>query len=114
MTERRQLTSAEGEIQMIAFNKIACVAPGKTAGALGFAHEVAAYIKSSYGVDVEVLLPIGGNPQRVAWSSRYKDLAAYEVVNTKIREDKHYWEMVNKSSDNFLPGSVRDSFWRVI
>ena len=114
MTERRRLTSAEGEIQMIVFNKMACIAPGKMASALGHAHEIAAYVKSTYGADVEVLLPIGGNPQRVAWSVRYKDLAAYEVVNTKLREDKHYWEMVSKNSDNFLPGSVRDSFWRVI
>jgi len=99
---------------MIVFNKMACIAPGKMASALGHAHEIAAYVKSTYGADVEVLLPIGGNPQRVAWSVRYKDLAAYEVVNTKLREDKHYWEMVSKNSDNFLPGSVRDSFWRVI
>jgi hypothetical protein len=99
---------------MIVFSKVACIAPGKIASALGHAHEVVAYIKSTYGVDVEILQPIGGNPARVAWSARYKDLAAYETVNLKMRDDKHYWEMVSKNSDNFLPGSIRDSFWRVV
>jgi hypothetical protein len=63
---------------------------------------------------VEVLVPIGGNPQRVAWSVRYKDLAAYEVVGNKLRDDKQYWEIVSKNSGLFLPGSIRDSFWRVV
>ena len=97
---------------MIAFNRTANIAPGKTASAIGFAHEIAAYMKSAYEVDLEVLLPIGGNPQRIAWSTRYKNLAALETVNEKILADKQYWTMVGKSSDNFLPGSVRDSIWR--
>jgi len=31
-----------------------------------------------------------------------------------MRDDKHYGEMLSKNSDNFLPGSIRDSFWRVV
>jgi hypothetical protein len=104
--ERRRLASAGGRVKMIVFSKVACIAPGKAASALGHAHEVVAYIKSTYGVDVEILLPIGGNPARVAWSVRYKDLAAYEAVNMKMRDDKHYGEMLSKNSDNFLPGST--------
>jgi hypothetical protein len=99
---------------MIAFNRVACIAPGKTSSAIAFAHEITAYMKESYGVDLEVLLPIGGNPQRIAWSARYKDLAALEAVNTKILGDKKYWEIVGKNTDNFLPGSPRDSLWRTL
>lgn len=99
---------------MIAFNRTAGIAPGKTASALGFAHEIAAYMKSTYGVDLEVLLPIGGNPQRIAWSTRYKDLAALEAVTTKLTADKKYWEIVGKHSDNFVAGSMRDSIWRIV
>ena len=99
---------------MIAFNRVASIAPGKTASAIGFAHKIAAYMKRAYGVDLEVLLPIGGNPQRIAWSARYKDLAALETVNTKLLADKRYWQLVHKNSDNFLPGSVRDSLWRTV
>lgn len=99
---------------MIAFNRTACIAPGKTASALAFAHEIAAYMKDAYAVELEVLLPIGGNPQRIAWSARYKDLAALDAVNGKILADKKYWEIVGKNSDNFLAGSVRDSMWRTV
>jgi hypothetical protein len=99
---------------MIAFNRTAGIAPGKTANALGFAQEIAAYMKSTYGVDLEILSPIGGNPQRIAWSTRYKDLAALEAVTTKLTADKKYWEIVGKHSDNFVAGSMRDSIWRVV
>jgi hypothetical protein len=90
------------------------VAPGKTGTAIAFAHEIAAYMKSAYGVELEVLRPIGGNPQRVAWSARYKDLAAMEEVSTKSLADKQYWAIVNKGSDNFVPGSMHDSIWQTV
>ena len=99
---------------MVVFSKTASIAPGKTPSALEHAHEVADYVTRTYGIEVEVLVPIGGNPQRVAWSVRYKDLAAYEGVSNKLRDDKQYWEIVSKNSGLFLPGSIRDSFWRVI
>lgn len=99
---------------MIAFVRTAGVLPGKTRAAIGFAHEVAAYMKSAYGVDLEVLRPIGGNPQRIAWSARYKDLAALEAVNAKSLDDKGYWAIVNKGSDHFVAGSMHDTIWQTV
>lgn len=99
---------------MIAFNRIVSIAPGKTSGAIKFAHEIAAYMKEAYQVDLDILLPIGGNPQRIAWSTRYKDLAAYDAIGAKVLSDKHYWEVIGKGADNFLAGSMHDSIWRVI
>lgn len=99
---------------MINFVRVAGVAPGKTAAAIGFAHEMAAYMKSAYGVELEVLRPIGGNPQRIAWSARYADLAALEVVNTKTLADKQYWAMVGKASECFVAGSMRDTIWHTL
>lgn len=99
---------------MISFVRVAGVAPGKTAAALGFAHEVAGYMKATYGVEMEVLRPIGGNPQRVAWSVRYPDLAALETVSTKLLSDKEYWSMVGKASDNFVAGSMHDTLWQTV
>ena len=97
---------------MISFVRVAGIAPGKTAAAIGFAHEIAAYMKSTYGVELEVLRPIGGNPQRIAWSARYPDLATLEAVNTKTLGDKQYWALVGKASDNFVGGSMRDAIWQ--
>jgi hypothetical protein len=99
---------------MISFVRVAGVAPGKTAAAIGFAHEIAAYMNSAYGVELEVLRPIGGNPQRIAWSARYKDLATLEDVTNKTLADKQYWAMVGKASENFVAGSMHDSIWQAV
>lgn len=99
---------------MITFVRTAAVAPGKTASAIAFAKEISAYMKDSYSLDLEVLMPIGGNPQRIAWAARYEDLAAFDAVGLKILGDKKYWEIVNKNTDNFLPGSVNDAIWRTV
>ncbi len=99
---------------MISFVRVAGVAPGKTAAAIGFAHEMAAYMKSVYSVELEVLRPVGGNPQRIAWSARYKDMASLEDVSTKTMADKQYWAMVGKASENFVAGSMRDSIWQSV
>jgi hypothetical protein len=99
---------------MIAFNRMASIAPGKTTSAIAFAHEISAYMKEVYKVQVEVLLPIGGNPQRIAWSARYPDLAAFDATSSKLLSDKRYWEIVGKATDNFLAGSLRDSIWRTL
>ncbi len=97
---------------MIAFVRTACIAPGKTRSMMEFAHEIAAHFKSVYDVPLEVLLPIGGNPSRIAWSGRYKDLAALESVTLKMATDKAYWALVEKHSSDFVPGSLHDSIWR--
>jgi hypothetical protein len=76
-------------------------APGKTSNAIKFAHEITAYVKEAYKIELEILLPIGGNPQRIAWTTRYKDLAAFDAVSSKLLSDKHYWEVVGKGADNF-------------
>jgi hypothetical protein len=41
--------------------------PGKTGEAVAFGHQVAKYFKDKYATPLEVLLPIGGNPARIAW-----------------------------------------------
>ncbi len=99
---------------MIAFNRVASIAAGKTASAIAFAHEISSYMKEVHKVEFEVLLPIGGNPQRIAWSTRYTDLSAFDATSAKLLSDKKYWEIVGKASDNFIAGSMRDSIWRTV
>lgn len=99
---------------MIAFNRTAGIVPGKTAEMLAFAREIAAHMKRQYDVELEVMMPVGGNPQRIAWTTRYPNLAALEAVNEKIMGDRAYWEMIAKASGCFVAGSVRDSIWRTV
>lgn len=49
-------------------------------------------------------MPVGGNPNRFRWSTRYVDLAAMEVDTTKK----------NGGTSNFLAGSIRNSIWRTV
>jgi hypothetical protein len=71
-------------------------------------------MKSAYGVEVEVMRPLGGTPQRIAWSARYKDLAAQEVDNTKTLADKRYWAIVGKANETCIAGSMRDTIWQSV
>ena len=99
---------------MIAFVRTAGIAPGKTGAMMAFAKEMSTYIKSHFGVELTVLTPIGGNPQRIAWSSRYQDLAAVQVLFNKMAADKGYWELANKNVDCFAPGSLNDAIWQEV
>ena len=99
---------------MIAFKRTASIAPGKMAQAIGFAQEIKSYLKRSYDIDLEIQVPIGGNPNRIGWATRYTDLAAYDAATAQMTADKAYWEMVSKASDLFIAGSVEDTLWRSV
>ena len=99
---------------MITVTRTASIAPGKTGNAMAFGHQVANYIKEKHGTTLEVMMPVGGNPARIAWYMRYASLAEWETWTGKLLADKAYMELVSKHSDTFLPGSVHDSIWRTI
>lgn len=99
---------------MILLHRSIGVAPGKNMSAIGFAREIAAYVKKNYDRDMEVLAPVGGNPHRVAWLIRYKDLAEMEAASARLMQDKQYWELLNKNTDNFIAGSAMDAIWRTL
>ncbi len=97
---------------MITFYRRADIAPGKVPDALAFAREISAYVEKSTGQVLHVGVPIGGNPNRVGWSTSYESLAAMEAQQTKMLADKKYWVMIAKGADNFIAGSVHDELWR--
>ncbi len=97
---------------MITFHRIACVQAGKMGAAMAFAHEIVAYLKDVQQLQVEIAIPVGGNPNRIAWSSRYADLAALEVATEKMLKDTKYQQLVAKSADCLISGATRDSIWR--
>jgi hypothetical protein len=99
---------------MIAFHREASIAPGKIPGALAFAHEICAYLKSAHGIDVSVAMPVGGNPHRVGWFSRYENLGAMEAKQAAYMSDPKFMEMLAKSADLFISGSVRDDIWKLL
>lgn len=79
---------------MISFARTGSIAPGKGVQAFAFAQKIVSYWKSNYDRDIDLLRPIGGNPNRIAFVSRYKDLAEFEATLTKTLADKNYLEML--------------------
>jgi hypothetical protein len=99
---------------MIRFYRSATITPGKMAGAMTFAREVAKYVKDHTGVDVHIGMPVGGNPHRIGWSAQYPNLAAYDEMATKLLADGKYQEMVAMAANNFVADTTRDELWRVL
>jgi hypothetical protein len=97
---------------MIAFTRVASFVPARSGEAIACAHEIARHMQGTYGIEFEVMLPVDGSPQRIAWSSRYADLATLDAVSARIVDDARYWELLRRASDHFLPGSMQDSVWR--
>ena len=99
---------------MIAFVRTAIINPGKTASAMAFAKTVTAHFKQHYDIELEVLVPVGGNPQRLAWSARYKDLAAVEALRDKLSGDAAYWALLEQHAADFQAGSMHDAIWKTV
>ena len=99
---------------MIVFTRTASIAPGKNVAAIGVALQIAAYLKALFGNEWEVLTPIDGNPFRITWSSRAKNLAEFEERQLKLAADQKYMQLVASGLDNFVPGSIFDSIWRTV
>ena len=99
---------------MIYFHRSASIAPGKAIAAMSFAREIAGYIKSKTGLDVKIGMPIGGNPNPIGWYVQYEDLAVLEDTHSKLLQDQRYMEMIGRSSETFIAGSVHDDIWRLL
>mgnify|MGYP000857569862 CR=1 FL=1 len=99
---------------MIAFSRSAVIAPGRTAPALAYARELAKIVHGKTGIDVQIAVPIGGNPSRVCFLAQYEDLAALERAQAQLMSDPGYLDAVAKGGDNFVAGSLHDEIWRVL
>ena len=97
---------------MISFVRTGAIAPGTAAAAFAFAQKVVEYWRQNYDREIELLRPLGGNPNRIAFAARYKDLAEYEAVSVKSLADKNYMELVSAGADLWIAGSLRDEIWR--
>jgi hypothetical protein len=99
---------------MIRFVRTATVAPGKLADALVFAKQIAEYLGKNHGQKLEVMVPVGGNPIRIAWRTEYASLGALEEFMTKTMSDPKYAELLKTGGMNFVAGSLNDSIWKTL
>lgn len=99
---------------MVTVTRSGAIAPGKNAEALAFAHQMKKLIKEKFGVTVELLVPVGGNPARIAFRSNYGGLGEWETLSAKLLADAEYQAAIASNSSVFLPGSVNDNIWRAL
>jgi hypothetical protein len=97
---------------MIHFTRTSSIAPGQVGPALAFAREMSEYLRTTYDLAVELHMPVGGNPNRVRWSSSYPSLAAMEDFQAKTMSDQKYLQILGKAATLFIAGSVHDEIWR--
>lgn len=99
---------------MITGMRTASIAPGKTGDALAFSQQILGHLNEKHGATAELLMPVGGNPSRLGWLSRYENLAQYDAFGTKLLADKVFWELTANNGRTFLAGSLHDQIWRQI
>jgi len=99
---------------MIRFVRTASIAPGKFGDAIAFARQISEFLKRQHGLQLEVMLPVGGNPQRIAWRAEYESLAALDALQAKLLGDREYLDLVAKGSSNFIAGTFNDVIWRTV
>jgi hypothetical protein len=99
---------------MITLVRTASIAPGKLPEAMAFAHKVADLVKNKTGGTISISMPIGGNPNRIAWVSVFANLAELEEGTTKLLGDRDYLSLLAAAATLFLPGSVHDEMWRSV
>ena len=99
---------------MIRFVRTSSIAQGKVKEALTVAKQISEYMSKTYGVQLEVMMPVGGNPFRIAWRAEYPSLGAMEEVMSKIQVDAQLQEIFAKGSVNFIAGSANDVIWRTV
>jgi hypothetical protein len=88
------------------------IMPGKGLAARAYAAEITEYIKGAHKLDIDLVRPVGGNPMRVGWVGRYKDLAAYGDAMNRLLADKRFAELNTKTADLWVPGSMQDEVWQ--
>jgi len=99
---------------MITFVRTGAIAPGKGAAAFAFAQKIVAHWRDKYDHQVDVLRPVAGNPNRITFVARYKDLAEFDSFATKSMADTKYLELLVGGADLFIAGSIQDEIWRSV
>lgn len=99
---------------MIRFTRTSSIAPGKLGDALAFAKQVSEFLEKEHGQKLEVMMPVGGNPHRIAWRSEYSSLGALEDFQSKTMKDPKYLEILSKAGSIFIAGTAHDEIWRTL
>jgi len=96
---------------MITYRRTVSVPLKNLSAALAYTRETVGYVKSKFGVETVIQMPVGGNPWRICFAQQYDSLAAVEQTMQKMMSDPKYMELSGKASDIFIVGSAVDEIW---
>ncbi len=96
---------------MVRFVRRGTIKPGKLQPALAFASEIAGYVKSKIGIDVNIFMQTGGVVGRICWQTDYPDMGALEKANRELLADQEFLKRVEAAADLFIQGDMSDSLW---
>ena len=99
---------------MVHVTRTAAIAPGKLGEAIAFAQAIVRHIHDVHGATIHVLLPVGGNPSRIAWHGSYDSMDRFIDLTEKLFADAPYMELLSKNASLFVPGSLVDDIWRTL
>jgi hypothetical protein len=99
---------------MITAARSAQAMPGKLGEAIALLKEIAAFVKSKHGLEVQIKVQIAGPVGRLSWISNFDSLADYEATSNKILADKEYHALVGKAAGAFIPGHTHETLWRTV
>ena len=97
---------------MIVFQRRANIASGKMMEAMQWAHKITGLFKEITGTELEVMVPVGGNPFQVVWRAHYDSMADLEAAMAKTVSNEKYIMEITSAADLFMAGSVRDDMWQ--
>jgi len=97
---------------MITFVRTFSIAPGKNAEVMSFTRQARKLFADKFGVELRATVPIGGDPNRIAYSANFESLAEYERTLLKIVADSDYQKLIAAYMPHIDHGTTQDQLWR--
>jgi hypothetical protein len=95
---------------MIRFQRAARMSRARQQEAIPWAKEVAEFLNRKYPeAEFQAFTSRFGDIARVVWQADFADLAALDAYMQKIVADQEYWELVGRTGDLFIEGSIEDT-----
>ena len=99
---------------MVTFLRNYEVKTGKLPEALALAQEAMGHIKKTYDIDVDIYMPVGGNPLRIGLVAEYENMGEVEAQLGRLAADASWPKIMSKAADLIVEGSVTDEFWKKV
>ena len=97
---------------MITFVRTRSIAPSKIAEAMAYAQQVAKLVNDKYGVPLRLNVPVGGNPDRVAFVSSHANLG--EVEDRCLIAGGRVHAAARRQRSDVSAGATHDELWMSI